>query len=102
MTSAFIDQAPLVINKVRMFMSGVYSYQGVHGIKKTLQKERPDVINIHNLYPFISPAALFACKSAGIPIVMTVHNYRLVCPTGLFLRDSHPCEYCLHHGNEWG
>lgn len=89
-------------SKIRMFLSGVYSYRGVHGVRRALHKEQPDIINIHNLYPFISPAALFACKSAGIPIVMTVHNYRLICPTGLFLRDGRPCEYCLHQGNEWG
>lgn len=89
-------------SKIRMFLSGIYSYQGVHGIKRTLHKEHPDIINVHNLYPFISPAALFTCKSAGIPIVMTVHNYRLMCPTGLFLRDGRPCEHCLHHGDEWG
>ncbi|MHA4809111.1 glycosyltransferase family 4 protein [Flavitalea flava] len=91
-----------LVSKIRMFLSGVYSYRGVKGIKKALLKENPDIINIHNLYPFISPAALFACKAAGIPIVMTVHNYRLVCPTGLFLRDGQPCELCLQQGNEWG
>jgi glycosyltransferase involved in cell wall biosynthesis len=89
-------------SKLRIFLSGIYSYQGVLGIKKTLLKEHPDIINVHNLYPFISPAALFTCKSAGVPIVMTVHNYRLMCPTGLFLRDGRPCEHCLHHGDEWG
>ncbi|MBN9384094.1 MAG: glycosyltransferase family 4 protein [Chitinophagaceae bacterium] len=91
-----------LVNKVRVFFSGIYSLRGIRTIKKTLHKERPDIINVHNLYPFISPAALFTCKSAGIPIVMTVHNYRLVCPTGLFLRDGRPCERCLRRGDEWG
>jgi glycosyltransferase involved in cell wall biosynthesis len=89
-------------SKIRVFLSGIYSYRGVRGMKEALQQENPDIINIHNLYPFISPAALFACKSAGIPVVMTVHNYRLVCPTGMFLRDGIPCEHCLAHKNEWG
>ena len=91
-----------LINKIRIFLAGCYSGQGVRGMKKILGNERPDVINVHNLYPFISPAALFACKSAGIPVVMTVHNYRLACPTGLFLRNGRPCEYCLQRGDEWG
>lgn len=89
-------------SKINMFLAGLYSWQGIREIKKTLKREHPDVINIHNLYPFISPAALFTCKSAGIPVVMTVHNYRLMCPTGLFLRDGRPCEHCLRHRNEWG
>jgi len=89
-------------NKLRVFLSGIYSFEGVQGMKKLLRAERPDIINIHNLYPFISPAALFACRAAGVPVVMTVHNYRLICPTGLFLRDGRPCEYCLDRGHEWG
>src|ERR1700712_4571891 len=64
-------------NKMRMFLSGIYSYRGVRGLKKALRTEKPDIVNVHNLYPFISPAALFACRAAGIPVVMTVHNYRL-------------------------
>jgi glycosyltransferase involved in cell wall biosynthesis len=91
-----------LVNKVRMFLSGIYSFRGVRDIKKRLREESPDIVNIHNLYPFVSPAVLFACRAAGIPVVMTVHNYRLMCPTGLFLRDGQPCEHCLHQGNEWG
>src|SRR5882762_5574986 len=56
-------------SKIRMFLSGIYSYRGVRGIRKALRTAQPDIINIHNLYPFISPAALFACKAAGIPVV---------------------------------
>ena len=55
-----------------------------------LLKEKPDIINVHNLYPFNSPAALFECKKANIPVVMTVHNFRLTCPTGLFMRKGKP------------
>ena len=66
-----------------------------------MRKEKPDIINVHNLYPFISPAALIECKKAGIPVVMTVHNFRLICPTGLFMRNGKPCEQCLDRKNEW-
>lgn len=60
-----------------------------------LRRERPDIVNVHNLYPFISPAALFECKKSGVPVVMTIHNFRLICPTGLFMRDGLPCEVCF-------
>lgn len=87
--------------KVKGFLYGIYSPQGVRGLRKALQQERPDIVNVHNLYPFISPAALFECKNAGIPVVMTVHNFRLICPTGLFMRNGKPCETCLQKRNEW-
>jgi len=71
-------------------------------MREALQREKPDVVNVHNLYPFISPAALRECKKAGVPVVMTVHDFRLMCSTGLFMRDGKPCEVCLQRGNEWG
>ena len=80
---------------------GIYSSSGVRGMRDALRRERPDIVSVHNLYPFISPAALFECKKAGVPIVMTIHNFRLICPTGLFMRDGLPCEVCLERGNEW-
>ncbi len=87
--------------KIMGFFSGIYSRSGVRGMRQALEKEKPDVVNVHNLYPFISPAALFECRKAGVPVVMTVHNFRLICPTGLFMRDGMPCETCLQRGNEW-
>ncbi len=87
--------------KIKGFLSGIYSPSGVRGMQEALRRERPDVVNVHNLYPFISPAALFECKKVGVPIVMTIHNFRLICPTGLFMRNGMPCERCLERGNEW-
>lgn len=90
-----------LVGKIMGFFSGIYSRSGVRGMRKALEKEKPDVVNVHNLYPFISPAALFECRKAGVPVVMTVHNFRLICPTGLFMRNGKPCETCLQKGNEW-
>lgn len=87
--------------KVKGFLEGIYSPSGIKGLREILQREKPDVISIHNLYPFISPAALFECKKANIPVIMTIHNFRLICPTGLFMRKGLPCETCLEKGNEW-
>lgn len=88
--------------KVRAFVSGIYCPSGVRAMREALERFRPDVVNVHNLYPFISPAALRECRKAGVRVIMTVHNYRLACPTGLFMRDGGPCELCLERGDEWG
>lgn len=96
------DSRDSLVGKIHGFLAGLYSPKGVREMRRILKKERPDVVNVHNLYPFISPAALFECKKAGVPVVMTVHNFRLICPTGLFMRDGKPCELCLERGNEWG
>ncbi|MDE7180994.1 MAG: glycosyltransferase, partial [Muribaculaceae bacterium] len=69
--------------KVRAFVAGIHCPSGVRAMREALRWEKPDVVNVHNLYPFISPAALRECRRAGVPVIMTVHNYRLICPTGL-------------------
>lgn len=88
--------------KIQGFISGVYCPSGVRAMADILDKEKPDLVNVHNLYPFISPAALRECKKRNIPVIMTIHNFRLICPTGLFMRNGAPCERCLTKGNEFG
>ena len=91
-----------LVGKARAFVAGIYCPLGVRAMRRALAEEQPDLVNVHNLYPFISPAALRECRRAGVPVVMTVHNFRLICPTGLFMRDGAPCELCLERGDEWG
>lgn len=90
-----------IFGKIHGFLAGIYSISGRRMMRKALREFKPDIVNIHNLYPFISPAVLPICRRKNTPVIMTVHNYRLICPTGLFLRDGRPCENCLAKGNEW-
>ena len=63
-----------------------------------LRREAPDCVHVHNTFAVISPSLYWACGNAGIPVVQTLHNYRLLCPQANFLRDGRPCETCLDHG----
>ena len=67
--------------------------------KKILLSFKPDIVHIHNLYPFISPTNLVNIRRHHIPIVMTVHNYRLIAPMGFFTNGK-ICESCAG-GKEW-
>lgn len=91
-----------ISGKARGFISGIWCPLGVRAMREAIERERPDAVNVHNLYPFISPAALRECRKAGVPVIMTIHNFRLICPTGLFMRNGAPCELCLERGDEWG
>lgn len=62
---------------------------------------KPDVVHFHNTLPIISPSAYYAAASRGIRVVQTLHNYRLFCPTSLFLRDGKVCEECLGKSVAW-
>jgi len=58
---------------------------------------RPDVIHAHNTFPLISPALYWAAARAGVPVVQTLHNFRLMCLNALFLREGRVCEDCIGH-----
>lgn len=56
---------------------------------------RPDVVHVHNTFPLISPAIYWVAARRNIPVVQTLHNYRLLCPQATFLRAGAPCHDCL-------
>lgn len=89
------------LGKVRSFFTGLYNYASIKDIKRKLKEVKPDIVHIHNLYPLISPSVLPVIRKAGVPIVMTVHNYRLLCPNGLFFTHNRVCEACVGKGKEW-
>ncbi len=60
-----------------------------------IEAERPAIVHIHNFFPLLSPAVYDACRAAGAPVVQTLHNYRLICPGALLLRDGRVCEDCV-------
>lgn len=86
--------------KAKSFFWGFRNNKSIKEITEILEKEKPKVVHIHNLYPIISPAILPVIKSYGIPVVMTVHNYRLVCPNGLFFTKGEICEKCTGAAKE--
>ncbi|MDO7138861.1 glycosyltransferase family 4 protein [Algibacter lectus] len=86
--------------KLKAFVSAFNNPTSNKAIKNILLKEKPDVVHIHNLYPLISPAILPMIKKMGFPIAMTVHNYRLLCPSGLFFSNGKICEKCTGSSKE--
>src|SRR5262249_6896235 len=55
----------------------------------------PNIVHVHNEFPLLSPSIFWAANRAGIPIVQTMHNYRLACANAILLRDERPCEDCV-------
>jgi glycosyltransferase involved in cell wall biosynthesis len=64
-------------------------------VKAMLASFRPDVVHVHNWFPTVSPSIFRKCNRAGIPVVNTLHNYRLLCVGATFFRDGHVCEDCM-------
>jgi glycosyltransferase involved in cell wall biosynthesis len=65
-----------------------------------IMREKPDVAHVHNTFPLISPGVFEVCAAAGLPVVQTVHNYRMVCAAANHYRDGGVCEKCTI-GKPW-
>lgn len=89
------------MSRARLAADTLWSSSSKRFLKERLQSERPDVVHFHNILPLISPAAYYAAHSEGVPVVQTLHNYRLLCPNALFFRDGGACEDCLGKPVPW-
>jgi glycosyltransferase involved in cell wall biosynthesis len=72
---------------------------GSRALAKKLDDFRPDLVHVHNVYPALGPIVHRETARRGIPLVMTVHNYRLRCPNGLTFTEGEVCERCVHGTN---
>ncbi|MFZ4683204.1 MAG: glycosyltransferase, partial [Terrimicrobiaceae bacterium] len=83
--------------KLALFWQVAWSRKTYDDFSSLLRRERPDVVHVYNTLALISPAIFYACRDAGVPVVQTLYNYRLVCPAATLLREGKVCEECLDH-----
>jgi glycosyltransferase involved in cell wall biosynthesis len=82
-------------------LRALWSTESHRAIGDALSRTRYDLIHVHNFFPRLSPAVHYAARSAGVPVVQTIHNYRLLCANAHFYRDRQPCESCLGRVMPW-
>lgn len=83
------------VGKARAVPELFWSRRSFHELSEAIKEFRPDIAHFHNTFPLVSVSGYAACRANSIPIVQTLHNYRLICPNGLLLRDGRPCEICV-------
>ncbi len=83
--------------QIRAGLDAVWSVAAQRELGVRIRRFRPDVVHCHNLFPAFSPAVL---RTARAPVVVTLHNYRLLCLPSTFLRDEAICERC-HGRSVW-
>lgn len=79
----------------------LYSWPARRIVEARLASFRPDVMHVHNFFPRLSPSVYDAATHARVPVVQTIHNFRLVCANGLLFRNGHVCEECLGRAFGW-
>ncbi len=79
----------------------IWSKKSLLQLSRIIAEDPPDLAHFHNTFPLISPSAYYACHKMQIPVVQTLHNYRLHCPVATLYRDGHPCEDCIGKKIPW-
>lgn len=90
-----------VASRVRAAGRAVWSFASEREVARAIAEAQPDVAHVHNFFPLLSPSVYRACRRAGVAVVQTLHNYRLLCPGALLFRDGAPCQDCLGRAVPW-
>ena len=75
-----------------------FSYRA---IRRVIRAERPSLMHVHNTLPLLSPSVYYAAHAEGVPVVQTLHNYRLTCANAQLFRNDHVCEECVGLTAPW-
>lgn len=81
--------------RLGLALGTIWNQRTYREIRSIIREEKPDVVHCHNTFPLISPSVYWAAAREGVPVVQTLHNYRLACLNGYLFRDGKVCEKCL-------
>ena len=87
-----------ILGQIGMAKRTVWASDTRMEFDKLLDREKPDVVHIHNTFMLISPSIYSVCRDRSVPVVQTLHNFRLLCPNSNLFRDNHVCEECVDDG----
>ena len=89
------------MNRLALAGNTLWNSSTYQELRTLIRQERPRVAHFHNIFPLISPAGYYAAKAEGVPVIQTLHNYRLLCPNAQFFRDGGVCEDCMGKVIPW-
>lgn len=84
--------------KLLLPLTSLFSLRTYCDVKKLIRENEIDIVHVHNTLTLVSPSVYYAAFACGKPVVQTVHNFRLLCPAAIFLRDGEVCEDCVAGG----
>ena len=87
-----------IAGKLLLPFTAVYSLRTVREVKRLIREHRIDIVHVHNTLTMVSPSVFYAAFQCNVPVVQTLHNFRMLCPAGSFFRDNVICEECVSGG----
>ena len=73
----------------------IWNSETFRDLERLMKAERPAVVHVHNTLPVVSPAVYYSARAAGVPVVQTLHNYRILCAGATLFRAGQVCEACI-------
>jgi glycosyltransferase involved in cell wall biosynthesis len=89
------------LGQIRTAVRTVWSRESYRRIDELLKSRPFDILHVQNFFPLWSPSVYYAAARNQVPVVQTLHNYRLMCVNSLFFRDQHLCQECLGRFLPW-
>lgn len=86
------------LKKLLLPFTIIFNLRTYRDVKRIIKDKHIDIVHVHNTLSLISPSVYYAAFSCNVPVVQTVHNFRLMCPGATFYRDGHICEDCIERG----
>jgi glycosyltransferase involved in cell wall biosynthesis len=88
---------PNLPSRAGLFASTVWSHSVYRQTRRIIRNFHPDVLHVHNFLPLVSPSVYYAAWHEDTPVVQSLHNYRLICPSATLFRDGRVCTDCVGH-----
>ena len=95
------DEISSLVKKIKTFLNVHYSTDSYRVMLQNIGDKSPDVVHVHNFFPLFSPSIFEACLDRSVPTVLTLHNFRTICPTALLMWKDKICERSLSESAYW-
>jgi glycosyltransferase involved in cell wall biosynthesis len=92
------NQAVSELHAIELGVKTVWNGESYRRLRRLIAEQAIEIVHVHNTLPLVSPAVYYAAEAQKVPVIQTLHNYRLLCPAATFFRDGEICELCLGKG----
>jgi glycosyltransferase involved in cell wall biosynthesis len=91
-------KAMSILQRLAQAKNIIWSESSKQQVRELLRQEQPDLVHVHNTFMMVSPSIYQVCQEMRVPVIQTLHNFRLLCPAFSLFRDGHVCEECPTSG----
>ena len=89
------------LSKLTLAQRTIWNQETSRALRRVITQHQPHIVHVHNTLPLVSPSVYYAAAAERLPVVQTLHNYRLMCPAAVCFRSGHVCTDCVGKPVAW-